>query len=83
MQFGGQAPGSSEEQRQAAFYKFGFEFDVMDKLNVNGPDAHPLYPFLRSRQPQSLPRGSRSPSGSSSIEWCGFMHNESTAVCML
>jgi len=27
-QFGGQAPGSSEEERQWAFRKFGFEFDV-------------------------------------------------------
>lgn len=41
----------------------------MDKINVNGPEAHPLYQFLRSRQPQSLPRGNRSPAGSSAIEW--------------
>lgn len=27
-QFGGQAPGSSEEERAWAFRKFGFEFDV-------------------------------------------------------
>jgi glutathione peroxidase-family protein len=27
-QFGGQAPGSSEEERAWAFKKFGFEFDV-------------------------------------------------------
>jgi hypothetical protein len=26
--FGGQAPGTSEEERQWAFRKFGFEFDV-------------------------------------------------------
>jgi glutathione peroxidase len=28
-QFGGQAPGTSEEERQWAFRKFGFEFPVM------------------------------------------------------
>lgn len=28
-QFGGQAPGSSEEERQFAYRKFGFEFPVM------------------------------------------------------
>jgi glutathione peroxidase len=27
-QFGGQAPGTSEEERQWAFKKFGFEFPV-------------------------------------------------------
>lgn len=27
-QFGGQAPGTSEEERQYAFRKFGFEFEV-------------------------------------------------------
>lgn len=70
MQFGGQAPGTSEEQRQAAFRKFGFEFDVMDKLLVNGEGAHPLYKYLRSVQPTSVPRNSRSPAGSSAIEWC-------------
>ena len=33
-QFGGQAPGTSEEERQWAFRKFGFEFPVMDKIEV-------------------------------------------------
>ena len=35
VQFGGQAPGSSEEERQYAYKKFGFEFDVM----VIGPST--------------------------------------------
>lgn len=33
-QFGGQAPGTSQEQREAAFAKFGFEFDVMDHIEA-------------------------------------------------
>ena len=70
FQFGGQAPGTSEQQRQAAFDKFGFEFDVMDKLLVNGEGAHPLYRYLRGAQPTSVPRNSRSPAGSNAIEWC-------------
>jgi glutathione peroxidase-family protein len=69
IQFGGQAPGSSEDERQAAINKFGFEFDVMDKLLVNGPDAHPLYKFLKERQPVSVPQSSRTPPGSNAIEW--------------
>lgn len=67
-QFGGQAPGTSEEERAWAFRKFGFEFDVFDKIDVNGGNAHPLYKFLRSKQPASAPSDSRS-NGSGSIEW--------------
>lgn len=33
-QFGGQAPGTSEEERQWAFRKFGFEFPVMVRCAV-------------------------------------------------
>lgn len=54
-QFGGQAPGTSEEERQYAYRKFGFEFPVMDKLEVNGDGADPLYKFLRAGQPLSFP----------------------------
>ncbi len=50
MQFGGQAPGTSQEQRDAAIRKFGFEFDVMDKLLVNGDGAHPLWQWLRTEK---------------------------------
>lgn len=54
-QFGGQAPGTSEEERQAAIQKFGIELPVTDKILVNGPDAHPLYKFLKAKQPISVP----------------------------
>lgn len=50
-QFGGQAPGTSDEERAWAWKKFGFQFDVFDKIDVNGPGAHPLYKFMKSRQP--------------------------------
>ncbi|WIA14813.1 hypothetical protein OEZ85_003295 [Tetradesmus obliquus] len=71
-QFGGQAPGTSEEERQWAFRKFGFEFDVFDKLEVNGPGAHPLYQFLRQQQPASAPGQARQVPGAGgpgAIEW--------------
>jgi glutathione peroxidase-family protein len=70
LQFGGQAPGTSEEERDAALRKFGIEFDVMDKLDVNGDNAHPLYKFLRKQQPVSVPRTKRTAPGSSAVEWC-------------
>lgn len=53
-QFGGQAPGSSDEEREYAFRKFGFEFPVFDKLDVKGPGMHPLYGFLKKRQPGEI-----------------------------
>ncbi|GIL80276.1 hypothetical protein Vretimale_17451 [Volvox reticuliferus] len=44
------------------------EFDVYDKIDVNGPDAHPLYKFLKARQPVSTPSDVRTrPNGD--IEW--------------
>ena len=33
-QFGCQAPGTSEQEREYAWRKFGFEFPVMDKIAV-------------------------------------------------
>lgn len=71
-QFGGQAPGTSEEERQFAYSKFGFEFPVMDKIDVNGEDAQPLYKFLRAAQPVSQPssKGTGNPFGEpGAIEW--------------
>lgn len=73
-QFGGQAPGSSEEERQAAIRKFGIQsLPVLDKLLVNGSNTHPLYQLLKRQQPVSLPssqgpvRGLGQEEGS--IEW--------------
>ncbi|MEW5319049.1 MAG: hypothetical protein WDW38_010225 [Sanguina aurantia] len=54
-QFGGQAPGTSEEERQWALKKFGTYFDVFDKIEVNGGQAHPLYKFLKQKMPLSTP----------------------------
>lgn len=69
-QFGGQAPGTSEEERQWAFRKFGFEFPVMDKIEVNGPNTHPIYKVLKQQQPVSQPSSSQPPPGEPGrIEW--------------
>jgi Glutathione peroxidase len=39
-QFGGQAPGTSEEERQYAYRKFGFEFPVMVRDFSRPPMLH-------------------------------------------
>jgi glutathione peroxidase len=70
-QFGGQAPGTSQQEREFAWKKFGFEFPIMDKIEVNGPNAHPIYKMLKEQQPLSLPGSSGPPPGGEKgrIEW--------------
>lgn len=46
-QFGGQEPGTEEEIEEFARGKFGVEFPLFAKIDVNGADAHPLYEALR------------------------------------
>lgn len=29
--------------------RYGVEFDLFSKIEVNGPNAHPLYKFLKSK----------------------------------
>lgn len=63
-QFGSQAPGTDAEERAAAYAKFGRDdFPVMDHMLVNGPDAHPLYRYLKAAQPTSTPGGTAAPGG--------------------
>jgi len=45
-QFGAQEPGSEEEIQQFCSSRFGVEFPLFSKIEVNGPKRHPLYQFL-------------------------------------
>ncbi|GBF97775.1 glutathione peroxidase [Raphidocelis subcapitata] len=59
-QFGGQAPLSDEEEREVAYRKFGVRtFQIYDHIQVNGPDAHPLYKFLKAALPNDAPGSQR------------------------
>jgi glutathione peroxidase len=49
-QFGGQEPGSATEISQFCKENYGVEFDLMAKVDVNGPNAVPLYKFLTSEE---------------------------------
>jgi len=60
-QFGKQEPGSAEEIGAFCQMNYGVTFPMFDKIEVNGPDAHPLYDFLKSQQPGLL--------GTKSIKW--------------
>ena len=50
-QFGHQAPGSDEEIAQFCTMKFGTEFPQYKKIDVNGPDADPLFIALAAEKP--------------------------------
>jgi glutathione peroxidase len=45
-QFGGQEPGTNEEIKQFCSSKYQVTFPLFDKIEVNGPNRHPLYTML-------------------------------------
>jgi glutathione peroxidase len=45
-QFGGQEPGTAEEIETFCSTTYGVTFPMMAKIDVNGPDRHPLYTEL-------------------------------------
>lgn len=47
-QFGKQEPGTNEEIAEFCSKNYGVTFDLFDKIDVNGPNAAPLYKFLTS-----------------------------------
>jgi len=49
-QFGHQDPGTNAEIGAFCAQNYGVSFPMMDKVEVNGPDAAPLYQWLRSRK---------------------------------
>jgi glutathione peroxidase len=49
-QFGGQEPGTAEEIQTFCSTTYGVTFPMMEKIDVNGPDRHPLYAELVTTQ---------------------------------
>lgn len=45
-QFAGQEPGSDEEIRSFCSLNYGVSFPLSAKLEINGPQRHPLYRLL-------------------------------------
>lgn len=50
-QFGGQEPGTATEIQEFCSTTYDVTFPVVAKIDVNGPDADPLYEYLRHEQP--------------------------------
>lgn len=49
-QFAGQTPGTDEEIHEFCTLKYNTQFPQMKKSEVNGPNALPLYKYLKSQQ---------------------------------
>ena len=60
-QFGAQDPGSNEEIASFCQLNYGVSFPMMAKIDVNGPEATPLYQWLTAEAPGLL--------GSKAIKW--------------
>ena len=60
-QFGAQDPGSNAEIGAFCQKNYGVSFAMMEKIDVNGKDAHPLFQWLKQQAPGLL--------GSEGIKW--------------
>lgn len=60
-QFGAQDPGSNEEIGAFCVQNYGVSFPMMEKIDVNGSHAAPLYQWLVKEKPGLL--------GSTAIKW--------------
>jgi glutathione peroxidase len=50
-QFGDQEPGSESEIKTFCSTNYNVKFPLFSKVDVNGPEAHPLWEFLKSEKP--------------------------------
>jgi glutathione peroxidase len=55
-QFGGQEPGGAQEIAQTCQINYGVSFPMFAKVDVNGPEAHPLFRWLTQALPGWLGR---------------------------
>jgi glutathione peroxidase len=60
-QFGGQEPGSSDQIAEFCSNTYGVTFPMTEKVDVNGPDRHPLYDALTSHADDK--------GGAGDVEW--------------
>ena len=60
-QFGAQDPGSNAEIGAFCQKNYGVTFAMMEKIDVNGQQAHPLFQWLKQQAPGLL--------GSEGIKW--------------
>ncbi|MEL7445039.1 MAG: glutathione peroxidase [Pseudomonadota bacterium] len=60
-QFGAQEPGNADEIQEFCKVNFGVTFPLMEKIDVNGPNASPLYDWMKGEAKGLM--------GSKAIKW--------------
>jgi glutathione peroxidase len=60
-QFGNQEPGDSSQIASFCKKNYGVDFQMFEKIDVNGNSAHPLYKYLTAAAPGAL--------GTEAIKW--------------
>jgi glutathione peroxidase len=60
-QFGGQEPGDAAEIGAFCSLTYDVSFPIMEKVDVNGADAHPLFAFLKHEKAGLL--------GTEAVKW--------------
>ena len=60
-QFGGQEPGTAQDIQEFCAQNYDVTFPLFDKIDVNGPGAHPLFRLLKAEAKGIL--------GTESIKW--------------
>ena len=60
-QFGSQDPGSEKDIQDFCQMNYGVSFPMFAKIEVNGPNTHPLYQHLKNQAPGLM--------GSEAIKW--------------
>eukprot|EP01097_Dermamoeba_algensis_P007720 TRINITY_DN492_c0_g1_i1.p1 TRINITY_DN492_c0_g1~~TRINITY_DN492_c0_g1_i1.p1 ORF type:complete len:210 (-),score=39.74 TRINITY_DN492_c0_g1_i1:113-715(-) len=53
-QFGSQEPGSNDEIESFCSRTYSVTFPIMDKIEVNGDNVHPVYEYLKTAKPGIL-----------------------------
>ena len=49
-QFANQEPGSENEIASTCLVNYGVTFQMFSKIDVNGPNAHPIYQWIKSQK---------------------------------
>lgn len=50
-QFGSQEPGTIEEIQSFCEMNYNITFSIFDKIDVNGPNEHPMFKYLKDELP--------------------------------
>lgn len=53
-QFGNQEPGSAKDIEEGCLINYGVTFQMFEKTDVNGENAHPIFKYLKNELPGFL-----------------------------